>query len=172
MSITSDTTTRPSTWSWEEWCEVLANITKAYRGIKGKAPITFNQDPNWRWVVNIMYQLLSPAKGHHYPLNRGMVELHIWSGCLWEAKYLFLLPQLTRRFVYLTNPIATPTNLKNTHLNSKRNFIPYLLLLTSSIMKLQNSALVFKRAFGNRFIKQVAAQSSTLIINATCWYLH
>ena len=99
--ITLNTTTRPSTWSWEEWGEVVVDITKAYRGIKGKAPLTLNQAPQWRRVVNVTSQLLSPTKRPHYPLNRGLVQLQIWSGCLREAKYLLPLPQLTRRFVYL-----------------------------------------------------------------------
>jgi len=48
----------------------------AYGGINGKAPLTLNQDPKWRLVVNIMSQLLSPTKEPHYPLNRGLDEPH------------------------------------------------------------------------------------------------
>jgi hypothetical protein len=49
------------------------------------------------------------------------------------------------------NLIATPTNLKDTYLNSERKFISSLLLLTSSIMEPHNLTLVFKRGFGNAF---------------------
>jgi hypothetical protein len=49
---------------------------------------------------------------------------------------------LRRICIYAASGIVT--------LNSKRNIIPYLLLVTASIMERHNLALVFKRGFGNR----------------------
>ena len=46
-----------------EWGEVFVNITKVYRGIKGKAPLNLNKYPKWKRAVNITFQFLSPAKG-------------------------------------------------------------------------------------------------------------
>ena len=59
-----------------EWGEVLVNITKPYRGIKGKAPLNLNKYTKWRRAVNITSQLLSPAKGPHYQLYRGLDGSH------------------------------------------------------------------------------------------------
>jgi len=97
-----------------------------------------------------MSQLLSRAKEPHYPLIRGLDEPQTWSGCLREAKYPLPLPRFTPREHLPHNLVATSTNLKYTYLHSKRNFITYLLLLTSSIMEPHNLDLVFKRGFGNR----------------------
>jgi len=55
----------------------------------------------WRLVVDITSQLLSPSKGPHYNLNRGLLEPHIWCGFLREAKYPLPLPQFVPRIVYL-----------------------------------------------------------------------
>jgi hypothetical protein len=92
-------------------------------------------------LTNITSQVLSPAKGTHYQLKRGLVEPHIWSGSLREEKYRLPLPQLTGTFVYRII-VATPTNLKHTYLHSKLNFFPFLQLLTSNIMEPQNLVLV------------------------------
>jgi hypothetical protein len=81
--------------------KILVNIMKANTGIKGKVPLTLNQDPKCRQVVYITSELLSPAKGPHYPLNSWLVEHEIWSGCLRDAKYLLPLPPLKPRSVYL-----------------------------------------------------------------------
>jgi len=72
----------------------------AYRGIKGKAPLTLNKDPKWRLEVNISSQLLSSANEPHYPLNRVLDEPQTWSG-LRQAKYLLPLPRFTPMIVYL-----------------------------------------------------------------------
>ena len=94
MSVTLNTTTRPRTYSWEEWGEVLVTTMMTYRRIKGKAPLILNQGPKWRLVVNITSQLLSTLKGPHYPLNRGLDELQIWSGCLETRNTCFHFPDL------------------------------------------------------------------------------
>jgi len=121
---------------------------KAYRGTIGKAPLTLNQHPKWRPVVNSMSQLLSHAKQPRYPLNRGLDKPQTWSVCLREA--ISAPPSSIYTHDYLPhNLVATPNNLKNTYLNLKRNCIPHLPLLISRIMEPHNLASVFKRAFGN-----------------------
>jgi len=55
----------------------------------------------WRLVVDITSQLLSPSKGPHYTLNRGLVKPHIWYGFLRGAKHPLPLPQFAPRIIYL-----------------------------------------------------------------------